>query len=508
MPELRPLTAEQAWKNIKDYRVKYYDPLSAMYSGDHDQLASTAKNGTFWNRKQNCRIHVPIEADLASVSSSLLFSQEPTYVINRDGSDMNDSPQQQRLETLLAKNNIANKLNEGAETCAALGDVYYKLRWNVKSDYPVLDTVQPDQAWPEYTFDELRFVHFFTVISYEKEHDTCIRAYECYEKGKITMRMYKGTSAELGTPMKDETLTSLGYQPEIKTPIDDMLVVHIANLRPNRCFRYSMFGRSDLDGMRDMCDSLDEAYSSWMRDIRLAKARTIVPLEYLKKKPQSIIDGVSAQGAWEFDPDVETYVAMDIDVDRAGGTGITPSQFAIRSTEHQMAVNDLIQKILLYAGYSPQSFGLQIEGSATSGTALNIRERKSASTKNKKNTYWQGPLEKIFTAMVHLDSALYPNQGSLPGDTVSVTIADSMGADQATIAQTIELLDRAKAISTIVKIRMQHPDWSEKQITEEVDRVKEENQLLMDVPDIMNGDLEDARKKLKEQNEGGEGVDR
>lgn len=492
------LTPQQVWDKLVAYRFDYYDGMSAMYSGDHKELSRTADIDTFWKRKSNkCRVHVPIAADIASTSSNLLFSQEPTYTIMHNGKEEVDGTQQARLEELLMVNDIASKLNEAGETCAALGDVYMKVRWNSTTDHPLIEIVQPDMSWPEYILGELRACHFFTELTTDYEKDVFIRVYECYTRGKIMMKMFQGNHEQLGFEMDDSKLVELGYAPEIKTPIDDMLAVHIANIRPNRRFRSAMHGRSDLDGLRDLCDSLDEAFSSWMRDIRLAKAKLIVPAEYLRKKPNQFINNmdssIASSGKWEFDADVETYVAMDINTDVAGGTGITPSQFAIRSAEHSQTCSEIVMDILQMAGYSPQSFGINIEGAA-SGTALSIRERKSARTKNKKLRYWQQPLEHILTVLIHLDYVLNPKAGSDGVDVVSVSFADSMGADVATMADTIEMLNRAKAASTITKVRMMHPDWSEQKVLEEVDLIKEEYEMYIDSPNMLNGDLENTQQ--------------
>ena len=516
MAEFKLLTPQQVWDKLVVYRFNYYDGMAAMYSGDHEELRRTAKNGTFWNRNSNkCRVHVPIAADIAATSANLLFSQEPTYTIFHDGEEEVDGTQQKRLEELLLKNNIASKLNEAAESCAALGDIYMKLRWNEKTEYPIIDIVQPDQAWPEYILGELRAVYFFTEIIVDVEKDFYVRVYECYTRGEIQMALYQGTHDMLGRKMSESKLQELGYSSKIKSPIDEMLAVHIANIRPNRLFRSAMHGRSDLDSLRDLCDSLDEAFSSWMRDIRLAKAKLIVPAEYLRKKKNQFLDdmdsSIASSGIFEFDADVETYVAMDINTDTAGGSGITPSQFEIRAAQHSQTCSEIILNILQIAGYSPQSFGLNVEGGA-SGTALNIRERKSAVTKNKKLTYWQQPLEHIFTAMIRLDYAKNPKAGSDGKDEVSVSFADSMGADASTVAGTIEMMTRAQAVSAITKVRTLHPDWSEQQVSEEVDLIKKEYMLEVLAPSMLNGDFENpvdeekAGNETNKKNEGGDEV--
>ena len=166
---------------------------------------------------------------------------------------------------------------------------------------------------------------------------------------------------------------------------------------------------------------------------------------------------------------------------------------------------DIIRNIITIAGYAPQSFGLNVEGLAQSGTALHIREKKSFNTRSKKQTYWQSRLEQIMTALVHLDAVLYPGKGSDSNDTVKVHFADSMANDISTTSSAIEMLHRASAISTEVKILMQHPDWTKKQIEEEVQRVKQEYGLLMDSPMMELGDYEQPKKSSSNaENNGGD----
>ena len=86
----------------------------------------------------------------------------------------------------------------------------------------------------------------------------------------------------------------------------------------------------------------------------------------------------------KFDNDKAVYAygagildAMD------GKAQISANQFAIRVEEHINTILDLIERAITYAGYSPQTFGLKIEG-GESGTALNIRERKTYITRQRK----------------------------------------------------------------------------------------------------------------------------
>lgn len=487
------LAPEQAWKELVRYRDGYYRQYAAAYSGDRKELRATASPGSFWKRASKCKIHVPIAADIAATSADLLFAEETGFTCYDEATEDNESAQQHRLDSLVLLNNLHGKLNEAAETSAALGDVCLKLNWNPDEiPYPVLTVVQGDSAWPEYLFGVLQGIHFFSVIRYDADKGKCLRIYERYEKGRILMALYEGTANELGVRLSDEALAGYGYSPEITAPVDEMLAVHVPNIRPNRRYRDSQHGRSDFDELRDMTDSLDEAYSSWMRDIRLAKARLIVPAEYLKRKDVIAEQLGGKQFTYEFDEDVETLVALDIDTQYAGSNPITPSQFEIRSTEHAATCADLMHNIVSIAGYAPQTFGMDIDGMAQSGTALHIREKKSYNTRGKKMSYWRAPLEAIMTAMIHLDAVLFPDEGSDMDDTVKVSFPDSMSNDLSTVSAALQMINAAAAVSTEIKVAMLHPDWTKKQVAEEVERIKTETGLSVINPDMGLGDFENS----------------
>jgi len=156
---------------------------------------------------------------------------------------------------------------------------------------------------------------------------------------------------------------------------------------------------------------------------------------------------------------------------------------------------------------------LNIEGNAQSGTALHIREKKSFGTRSKKQTYWKSPLEQIMTAMVHLDAAIYPGGGSDAKGAVKVHFADSTSNDLSTLSAAIEMLNRANAISVQLKVQTLHPDWTKKQVAEEVDRIMEETGMNMDDPTFGLGDFDDPTKKQQndpdatKQNEEGDEED-
>ena len=480
------MTPEEAWETRVEYRQNYYRRHIASYSGDRVELTATSNEGMFWKRTSKCKMHVPVAADIAAISANLMFAEEPNFACYDEETEDNESKQQKRLGELVERNNIHGKLNEAAETCAALGDVYLKLNYRKDEiDYPVLSIVPADAAWPEYLLGVLKGIHFFSVLKRDLHTGAITRVYELYEPGKITMAIYEGDNEMLGEDLGEAALKQYGFEREIKPPVDDMLAVHIPNMRPNRLYRDMNMGRSDYDELRDLMDSLDESYSSWMRDIRLAKARTIVPAEYLKRKPQEMLEGLAQSASWEFDPDVETYVTIDMQDSNGNVPGITLQQFSIRSAEYAATCAELLRNIVTIAGYAPQTCGLDISGMAQSGTALHIREKKSYDTRGKKQTYWKAPLEGIMTAMVHLDNALWPQAGSDSDDKVRVQFADSAANDISTMSAAVQMLAAANSASIETRVQMLHPDWTKKQISEETERLKTSEEVSLMTAGIM-----------------------
>ena len=407
----------------------------------------------------------------------MLFGNAPRCRIyddvKKDNQTCKKSTQQDRLDKILRENIFESLIQEAAEAAAACGDVYLKSNWDTdKLEYPSILYVDGRDAVPEYRFGRLVCVHFFTEIKTDRKSGKKWRLYERYEPGKILSDVFIGDSGTLGTESAAD-MEAYGIDPEVTVPGGGMMAVHIPNVKPSRV-RKRDYGRSEFEGMRDMLDELDETFSSWFRDIRLAKSRLIVPAEYLRKRENQTADNMFSDNRyiWEFDEDVETLVALDIANDK--DMKITPSQFEIRAEQHAKTADSLIRNIISMCGYSPQSFGLDIEGQAASGTALLIREKKSFSTRSKKLNYWSMPLERFLTSVLQLDGQLY-HQGDIHNtDRVIVEFPDCMSTDITTMAGAVKMLHDAQAVSTYVKVKMTHPDWEEGEVQEEVNRIMKE----------------------------------
>jgi A118 family predicted phage portal protein len=238
-------------------------------------------------------------------------------------------------------------------------------------------------------------------------------------------------------------------------------------LTPNRIWRDLgpqswPLGRSDYSGVENLMDNLDEVYSSWMRDVRLAKSRIIVPPEYLDTL------GRGKGAVW--DPERHVYTTLRMLHDEGGpNNGITLNQFAIRWEEHQQTCQDLVNRIVQEAGYSPQTFG-DYQGNAPTATEIHSRERTSMMTRSKKINYWRPGLQDIIYGLMTIEAAYFGNKAITP-ERPDIEFIETIAPDMLTLAQTAQTLDAAAAASRQTLVQLVHPDWTTEQVDEEVDRI-------------------------------------
>ncbi len=465
-----------------------YAECDAWYSGDPNRLAtyysgvlypsstiagefysdiyeqSIAPRAKFWGKQvyeeRRTTMHVPIAGDIARASSDLLFSEPPKFTVN-------NTVTQQRLTEIIENSDVQNKLLEAAETASALGGVFIKINWDSEfANYPIVSIAQPDSAIPVFQWGILTSVTFFkTVREEETKKETIVyRLLERHTKGQIEYGLYKGDYDYLGMRIGLKALPeTANLQDVIETGVDDLLVRYVANMKPNRKHRGSPYGQSDYASLFGLMDALDETYSSWIRDIRLSKARIMVPESFLQKLPN---------GEFVFDIDREIFTPFEADPLSAQNVGIVSSQFDIRAEQYEKSCLELLQRIITGAGYSPQTFGLNIKGSIESGLALNIRERQSFITREKKSRYWKTALQDIMYMMLQIDN-LYFGSRIIP-EKPAIEFQDSIQSDLGQIATAVETLARAQSASIETRIRYIHPDWSNDQIIQETDKIKEE----------------------------------
>lgn len=446
----------KGWEEV----FKLYGEHAAWYSGNIEHIDSR-----FWRTIRNhpgaAQIHVPIASDLATFNADILFSEFPTV-------DMGEGNKKsmERFEEIVQGADIVTKLAEAAETQSSMGGLYLKPVWDQElADHPLLSIAQPDNAIPEFKHGMLQAVTFFKTL--EVDHNRVIRLLERHEKGVFYNALFVGTSDQIGErrPLTYHPYT-MNMQDYVETGLDTVGVRYVPNLRPHKRFRGSALGMSDFTNAESLMDALDSTMSSWQRDIELGKGRILTPEGFLKR---------DKEGNASFDMEQEVYTELEMDPASYEGSPLTVAQFEIRVEEHRKTALEYIDRIVTNAGYSPQSFGLKIEGRAESGTALNIRERKTYLTKKKKARFFENALSDVFHMMLQIDREQLGNPTKVPDQKPNVTIDKALQHDIDALANTVNTLKQAESASVETRVRLVNPGKDEQWIQDEVKRIKDES---------------------------------
>ena len=480
-----PKPVEQIMPRLAEWSAWYdgsVEALTAVYQRTTaprirpSQLAGGvvgAVSRFFWGQPQSVtgqarhRLHMPIAADIATASSDLLFGEE--LGVDADGKDLT------RLSEILDGNSWQSLLPEAAELCAALGGVYLRAGWDQDvAGHPLASVIHADGAIPTFVYGRLRRVTFWQVV--KSDGATVWRHLEHHEPGRIVHELRQGDAGRLGrpVPLAESTETAgipVDADSAIVTGIPKLTVSYIPNVRPNRRWRTDPvgrnLGRADIDGSEPFMDALDEAWTSWMRDIRLGKSRIMVPSAMMTSSGP----GTSAI----FDVDREVYVAMNAmgDPNAALSQQISAHQFTIRVAEHAQTVRGLLGTIVQSSGYSAQTFGLPEDAAATA-TEVTSRERRSMATREKKSRYWTDGLEDFLETLTMLDRQVF-RQGEILSPQVSFPAAAAPSPRE--VAESVQLLNSAQAVSIETRVRMVHSDWDDERITAEVAAIKAEQNM-------------------------------
>ena len=479
------------------------------YDADPTRMSvfSRSRERMFWGNLRSpgdhslraARLHIPLASDIAATSADLLYGAMPTLYCVEDATPAQDSetappppatggdrlrrfrasshrPTQDYLDEIVEEESVQAKLLEGAELAAAHGGTYLRVGWDKEvADHPLISPITRDKAVPEWRSGRLAAVTFWQHLPNVNEGENGIvwRHLERHEKGVILHGLYRGTSERLGRSMPlnshPDTVIFAGSNGVMQTGASRLAVEYLPNVGPSRTRPGDPLGRSDYEGIDGPMDALDEVWTSWMRDIRLAKGRLVVPDSYLESRGRG-------QGA-VFDPEQEIYQTVDA-LPATEGMSMQLVQFAIRVAEHQQSAQALTAVILRSAGYSVQTFGEGGDGIAATATEIDSRESRSNKTRERKIGYARPVTRRLMATLLEVALAQFGPDMVQP-IRPRVEFPDGVAQSPEEVGQAVQLLMAAEAASMFTRVKMVNPDWSDDQINEEVQRIRDDVQAAL-----------------------------
>jgi hypothetical protein len=436
---------------------------------------STMTGASGWGESNP--LHVPVPADLARTSADLLFAETPALTFGEGAA-------QARWEELVDALDLDGMLLEGGELAAALSGMYWRASFDLIASptLPILSLIQPDNAWPEWSWGRLVAVTFVRQLNRDEDGGSGAKVtiWRHLERHSVSALgavvehgLYAGSSDKLGRrmaltdhPMTADIADALTSEDMILLDGVPMTAGYVPNMRPNRGDRGSRLGRSDYDQLDGLFRSIDETWTSWMRDLRLGKARIVVPGEYLRD------NGPGAGTTFDVDREIYEPLRMMPPSGSDPAAAIKSMQFAIRVAEHQGTLRALVQQAVSSAGYSMRAFGLgNTDVGGVTATQVDSEDALTDLTRKKKARYWTQGLRDIAAALLGIDARINRTPTVVPKLPITVEFGDS-AEPPAVVAATVNLLAQAGAASTQTLVELVHPEWAALQVAEEVARIQ------------------------------------
>lgn len=453
--------------------------------------------------EQRMKMHLPLAADLCTLSADLLFGEAPQVVFRKpdDAEQETDSagkpvrwrhPAQDRLDALIGTDEAHAELLLWGELAAALGGSYLSVAW----DPAVADHVFPkayaaDAAIP--TFRHGRLVSVMLWTEYRDGTDV-FRLTETHNPGTVRYALYRGTKTDLGAlvPISSRPETehyeqlrnksdlqvalsnpgALPYDVTIGTGSDRLAVVYMPNARPVRDWRkmgpLAHLGRSDLDGIQDLLDKVDQTWSSLMRDVDNGQGRLVVSEEALE------LTGTPGEGA-KFDTYRQVFNAIGATLGKAadGSALVDQVQFEIRVEEHLAVFEGLLRRIASTLGYSEAHLGLDTVKGARTATEIDADLSDSERTRDKKALHARAALSRWALVALEIDHSVFG--GDALGDLdepPTVVFPPVSQADPEKLTRIAALQEGIASLKE--RVRVQRPDWDDDEIAAEVEEIKAE----------------------------------
>lgn len=486
--------------------------------------------------EQRSMMHLPIAADLVTLSADLLFSEAPKIRYTRpdgeaDAAQVVDGqpvdavqepkraakwvhPGQQRLDEIMASDKTHAELLKSGEFSATHGGAYLAVVWDTKlMDRVWIRAYAEDCGIPTFRYGELTSVTLWTEYRDPGSSDV-FRLLEIHNPGTITYALHKGgdrflgATVPLGTRAETATYEALRTEAELEaiaanpalytnevtvaTGVDRLAVVYYPNMLPQRDWRkiggLADLGRSDLAGKEDILDKIDQAWSSLLRDMDNGLGRIIMPEQYLEQ-------GKRGEGA-KADMRRQVYVGIDAigRSDEGLSSQITLSQFVIRVEEHLQIVEALIRRLANACGYSASHLGIDDGNGVRTATEITADFTDSERTRDKKALYVKPALARLAQVALAIDAQVFPGKGGkFYEELPEIEFPAVSQQDMEKLARAQQSFRTVGVLSVREAVKQQHPDWDNDQIDDEVDELlREARQTIAARPEIdpatFNGD--------------------
>ena len=468
---LQDLEASKSWPPERERDVKRtLDRWVAWRTNDKDYLKAHIGWDKQKDRDGRERDYVtdPLASVLASAFADFLFSEEPTVRAA-------DEKDQEALNRIVESNNFAAQLHHAEEICVSEGEVWYKIYTDsAMNDAPSIDWVSRRSVIPYWRNKQLVAAVFWEQVAVED--DDVYRRVEVYLDGETHNRLYLGDKDHLGRAIDlEQRYETDGYADVWRHGLP-ILAGRVLN-KQGLDWR---LGESIYEKVEDLLFSLNETVSIGQENTRLTA------------KKRLFVAGKLTQQNWEFDAgdDIIQVNQQDEELGADKTPPISAVEYSYDAEPLLKHKEDQINTILARVGLIPQIVGNNIDGQAESGTAIRLRFLPTVNASAGKARGWDDVTPKVLQLLMRVDALgtelygygrPYVDPMALP----TFQRGTILPTDQTELIQNEATAVTAGVRSQETAIRNLNPGWDDDKVLEELQRIQQQDSLLLDTTESL-----------------------
>jgi A118 family predicted phage portal protein len=431
---------------------------NAYYQNNVDNLLTLASNDDVY---KNATVTYPAMYRVCNKIATLVFSELPRFTF--------DEKSQERMDYIIDKNRLFEKIREAQTEICALGNAYIKINTDETKDYPIIEIVRAIDAVPEYVdWGKVTEATFYTLKNRDGNVYWWLAQTHTEIDGKkvIESRLYKGDSVNLGQEMPLTTLEeTAGIAPVIDLKTKSSWFVHIKSPMPNNKDTHSPLGISVAANSLEQIDHINLTMQSYYKDDKQKQPKTIVSEDLVTthKKGNKIEHTV--------DFDEEFYILLNSD---SGGDKIYKVvDMESKQADFEASIQGKLDRFYESCGLFRSA--LKTSGAKTA-TEWELADKDSTDTGADFKNAWLCALDELLHAIMEIDNIYY--QGADVSkkvkhkldQNITIEFMDSVKYDQQEKAVTATNMYNAGMISLFTSLHEIFPDWDDERVQQEIDR--------------------------------------
>lgn len=341
-------------------------------------------------------VHSGLPYSISATKARVLFSSPVIVTVEELEKITID---QDRLHNILILNTIDLINKTAAKTESWSGCVAYKIIIKPDVDYPIVQL-----------FDKRRFeiltidnrIQEIVFTTHFKVESKLFELHERYGFGFIKNDLFEVISHD---DKKQVNLKTIDQTKEVEPLVEFLGNFIAAGFKPNE----TMWGRSDYQGQLSEFDALDEAWSGFVRDVRLGAAKVYIP-ENMQQRDK---DGKLLKFN-EFNNNINMLAN---DMNEKSNNELKFQQADIRADEYKITLNEIKDNVLENVGLSPVTLGRQGDLN-DSGIARREKEKATIRTRSEMIEMWKPFLESLYEKLLKAQDLIDGNNKTEPKDYV------------------------------------------------------------------------------------------